>query len=180
MGLIRSVTTVGGLHHGQPRAGVLARRAVGARARCRRPRRRLFRRAALAQCLPRLVRRGRFQCRLRPAFSRRLEGEGLPAATRFAEEALSVLLTFLLLFTLAAQAGMPWFIYVIAAGFAEKPEKLALAILLTQITFPYLVFISLTALQGGILNSLYRFGHAAAAPIVLNLVMIVALVFVRR
>ena len=58
------------------------------------------------------------------------------------------------------------------------PEKFALSVLLTQITFPYLLFMSLTALQGGILNSLHQFMHAAAAPILLNVVMIVALVFV--
>lgn len=178
MGLIRSVATVGGFTMGSRLLGfvrdILIARVLGAGD--------LADVFFVALRLPNVFRalfaEGAFNAAFVPQFSRRLQGEGLPAARRFAEEALVVLLTFLLLFTVAAQAGMPWFIYVIAAGFAEQPEKLALAVLLTQITFPYLLFISLTALQGGILNSLYRFGHAAAAPIVLNLVMIVALVFV--
>ncbi len=178
MGLIRSVATVGGLTMGSRVLGfvrdVLLARALGAGD--------LADVFFIALRFPNMFRalfaEGAFNAAFVPQFSRRLQGEGLPAATRFAEEALSVLLTFLFLLTVAVQAGMPWFIYVIAAGFAETPEKLALAILLTQITFPYLLFISLTALQGGILNSLYHFGHAAAAPIVLNLVMILALVFV--
>ena len=178
MGLIRSVATVGGLTMGSRVLGfvrdVLLARALGAGD--------LADVFFVALRFPNVFRalfaEGAFNAAFVPQFSRRLQGEGLPAARRFAEEALAVLLTFLFLLTVAAQAGMPWFIYVIAAGFAEKPEKLALAVLLTQITFPYLLFISLTALQGGILNSLYRFGHAAAAPIVLNLVMILALVLV--
>ncbi len=53
-----------------------------------------------------------------------------------------------------------------------------MAVQFTQVTFPYLLFMSLTALQGGVLNSLNRFAHAAAAPIMLNVTMILALVVV--
>ncbi len=66
----------------------------------------------------------------------------------------------------------------LAGGYADDPSKYALSVLLTQVTFPYLLFMSLTALQGGILNSLHQFMHAAAAPILLNVVMIAALVLV--
>jgi putative peptidoglycan lipid II flippase len=66
--------------------------------------------------------------------------------------------------------------YLLAPGFATDPAKFELAIRLTQITFPYLLFMSLTAFLGGVLNSIDRFAHAAAAPILLNLVMIAALV----
>ena len=52
------------------------------------------------------------------------------------------------------------------------PAKFDLAVDLTRICFPYLLFMSLTALQSGVLNSLNRFTAAAAAPILLNLVMI--------
>ena len=84
----------------------------------------------------------------------------------------------LLVFTVIAQAGMPWLMYLLAGGFADDPAKFALSVLLTQVTFPYLLFMSLTALQGGILNSLHQFMHAAAAPILLNIVMIAALLIV--
>ena len=68
---------------------------------------------------------------------------------------------------------MPLLMYVIAPGFSSDPEKFALSVSLTRIAFPYLLFMSLTALQSGVLNSLRRFTAAAAAPILLNLIMIV-------
>jgi putative peptidoglycan lipid II flippase len=70
---------------------------------------------------------------------------------------------------------MPFLIRVFAPGFHEFPEKFALTVLFTQITFPYLVFMSLGALQGGILNAFGRFADAAAAPILLNVVLIIVL-----
>jgi len=121
---------------------------------------------------------GAFNASFVPLFARRLEGEGHESARRFAEEVMSVMATALLLFTFIAQAGMPWLMYLMAGGFADNREKFALCVLLTQITFPYLLFMSLTALQGGILNSLHQYMHAAAAPILLNVVMILALLFV--
>jgi putative peptidoglycan lipid II flippase len=121
---------------------------------------------------------GAFNAAFVPQYARRLEGEGRDSARRFAEQVMSVMATVLLLFTLIAQAGMPWLMYLLAGGYADDPPKFALSVLLTQVTFPYLLFMSLTALQGGILNSLHQFMHAAAAPILLNVVMIVALVLV--
>jgi putative peptidoglycan lipid II flippase len=84
----------------------------------------------------------------------------------------SALLAWMLVFTSLAIAAMPWLIYVIAPGFKGSPEKLALATGLTQVCFPYLLLMSLTALQGGVLNSLGKFTAAAAAPILLNITMI--------
>ena len=121
---------------------------------------------------------GAFNASFVPQFARRLEGEGQESARRFAEQVAAVMTTALLIFTFAAQAGMPWLMYLLAGGYADNPEKFALSVLLTQITFPYLLFMSLTALQGGILNSLHQYMHAAAAPILLNVVMILALLFV--
>src|SRR5262245_34280770 len=121
---------------------------------------------------------GAFNAAFVPQYARRLEGEGHESARRFAEQVMSVMPTVLLVFTLIAQAGMPWLMYMLAGGYADNPPKFALSVLLTQVTFPYLLFMSLTALQGGILNSLHQFMHAAAAPILLNIVMIVALVIV--
>ena len=60
-------------------------------------------------------------------------------------------------------------------GFAADPEKFDLAVELTRITFPYLLFISLVSQLGGVLNSLGRFAAAAATPILLNLCLIAAL-----
>ncbi|HEV8677919.1 MAG TPA: murein biosynthesis integral membrane protein MurJ, partial [Stellaceae bacterium] len=64
---------------------------------------------------------------------------------------------------------------LIAPGFAADPEKFALVVDLTRVTFPYLLFISLTALLGGLLNAVDRFAAPAATPILLNLFLIGAL-----
>ena len=74
---------------------------------------------------------------------------------------------------------MPWLMVVIAPGFLADPATFDLAVELTRITFPYLLFMALVALLGGILNSLEKFAAAAAAPIVLNIVLIGALVILR-
>jgi len=121
---------------------------------------------------------GAFNASFVPLFGRRLEDDGRAAARRFAEDVLAVLLSALLAFTVLAQIAMPWLMYAIAPGFADTPAKFDLAVQFTRITFPYLLFMSLTALQGGVLNSLHRFAAAAAAPILLNVVMILALVVV--
>ena len=132
--------------------------------------------------LPNLFRRtfaeGAFNAAFVPLFARRLEQEGEAAAKFFAEEALSVLLTALLLLTAVAMAAMPYLIEVLAPGFGSEPEKFALTVELSRITFPYLLFMSLTALYSGLLNSLYRFAAAAAAPVLLNMLFIGALVMV--
>jgi putative peptidoglycan lipid II flippase len=60
-------------------------------------------------------------------------------------------------------------------GFTSDPAKFDLTVLLTRIAFPYLIFMSILALLGGVLNSLHRFWAAAAAPILLNVVMIIVL-----
>ena len=126
----------------------------------------------------RLFAEGAFNSAFVPLFARRLEEEGREAARRFAEQTLAVLLATLLALTVLAQIAMPWLMMLIAPGFADEPAQFDLAVQLTRITFPYLLFMSLIALQSGILNSLHRFGHAAAAPILLNIVMILALAVV--
>ena len=55
-----------------------------------------------------------------------------------------------------------------APGFLGDPDKLNLAVQLSRITFPYLLFISLASLMSGVLNSLGKFAAAAATPILLN------------
>ena len=111
-----------------------------------------------------------------PMFAGSLEADGRKAAVDFAAEVQAVLLAVLLAFLLAIEVAMPWAMLVLAPGFADEPERFVLAVELTRITFPYLPLISLVALWGGILNSLDRFWAMAAAPILLNLVLIAALV----
>lgn len=93
-------------------------------------------------------------------------------AKEFAEQVFAVLLVFLLGLTILAQIFMPGFVWLLASGFAEDKDKFDVTVYLTRITFPYLIFISLVSLQGGVLNSLHKFGAAAFAPVLMNLTMI--------
>lgn len=119
---------------------------------------------------------GAFNAAYVPQFAGTLEAEGVDRARAFAEEVLAVLVAALLVFVTILQIAMPWFMLVLAPGFADEPQKFALAVEFARITFPYLLFISLVSQLGGILNSLGRFAAAAATPVLLNITMITALV----
>lgn len=123
----------------------------------------------------RLFAEGAFNSAFVPLFAKRLAGEGTDEARKFAEEALSVLFFTLLGFSVVCILAMPWLMLVLAPGFVTDPGKYDLAVLLTQITFPYLLCMSLVALLSGILNSMHRYWVAAAAPILLNVVLIAAI-----
>jgi putative peptidoglycan lipid II flippase len=122
----------------------------------------------------RLFGEGAFNAAFVPLYAKRLEGEGPEAARGFAEAAFSGLTFVLVVFSAVALLAMPWLMLALAPGFASDPVKYDLAVLLTQIAFPYLLCMSLVALLSGVLNSLGRFWVAAAAPILLNIVMIAA------
>ncbi len=124
----------------------------------------------------RLFAEGAFNSAFVPLFAKRLEGEGEAEARRFGEEVLSVLTFTLIVFTVIAEIFMPLLVYLLAPGFVDNPEKFNLAVMLTRIAFPYLLFMSLVAFLSGVLNSLGRFAAAAAAPILLNVVLISLLV----
>ncbi|MBX6320912.1 MAG: murein biosynthesis integral membrane protein MurJ [Rhodospirillaceae bacterium] len=175
--MVRSVATVGGLNMASRVLG-LARDVMIARVLGTGPVADAF---FVALRFPNLFRNlfaeGAFNAAFVPMFAGRLETRGPDAARAFAEQVLAVLLTVLLVLTVAAQAAMPGIMRVMTPGFTE-PDKFALAVLFTRITFPYLLLMSLSALYGGILNSLHRYGHAAAAPIAFNIVQILGLVAV--
>lgn len=123
----------------------------------------------------RLFAEGAFAAAFVPMFAGSVAQHGKQAAKEFAESAMAVLLAVLLALVVAAEFAMPWVVAVIAPGFADEPQRYALAVDFTRITFPYLLFISLVALQGGVLNSLDRFAAVAATPILLNLCLIGAI-----
>ncbi len=100
-------------------------------------------------------------------------------ARRFAEEIFAVMFAWLLLFTAVGEIAMPLSMYVIAPGFAGDQDKFDLSVALTRIAFPYLLFMSLTALQSGDRSTACAVSWPrACAPILLNLVMIATLLFV--
>ena len=122
---------------------------------------------------------GAFASAFIPMFNKKVadpDGRGLPDGLAFAEQAQSVLLPILLLMTLAMElAAWPvvWLLWGGSGGVSDG--QFAFVVALSRYTFPYLLLISLVSLLGGILNSLGRFWVNAAAPILLNLTLIAAL-----
>ncbi len=131
--------------------------------------------------LPNLFRRlfgeGAFNAAFVPAISTILHKDGLSAATEFAEEATAVMALWLGGITILGEIFMPWLLYVLAPGFAGHGGRFGLAVDMTRIMFPYLFFICLTALFSGVLNALSRFAAAAAAPVLFNIFMIAAMLW---
>src|SRR5215475_11658814 len=122
----------------------------------------------------RLFGEGAFNSAFVPLFAKRIEGEGREAARKFAEEALAGLVFVLLLLTAVAEIAMPFLMLGLAWGFTASPEKFDLAVLLTRITMPYLLCMSVVALLSGVLNSVGKFVESSAVSIVLNLTMMAA------
>ncbi len=119
----------------------------------------------------RLFGEGAFNSAFVPIFAKKVEGEGKEAARVFAEEAMAGLLFILLILTIVAELAMPFLMYGLAPGFDAEPQKFDLAVLLTRITMPYLLCMSLVALMSGALNSVGRFAESSSVSIVLNVVM---------
>ena len=125
----------------------------------------------------RLFAEGAFSASFVPVFTATLTTGGREEALSFAETAFSSLIVVLLILVAVMEIFAPGVIYVLAGGFSDDEAKFQLAVMLTRITFPFLLFISLVSLLGGILNALGKFSETAATPIILNLCMISALIF---
>ena len=133
----------------------------------------------LAFQLPNIFRRlfaeGAFSAAFVPLFNRKMEAdEQRTAAQNFVIDVLSVFVPILLVFTAVMMIAMPGLLWLID-DFGRGGRSDSFALTLARLTFPYLGLISITTLFAAILNSLSRFAAAAAAPIMLNLCMITAL-----
>lgn len=132
---------------------------------------------------PNLFRRvfaeGAFNAAFVPLYSGRLEADGGAEADRLASETFMVMSLVLFALVVAACAAMPWLIYGLAPGLAEDPTWRGQASVMTITMMPYILFMSLTALLGGVLNARGRFAAFAIAPVLLNLLMLAALVYAR-
>ena len=126
----------------------------------------------------RMFAEGAFNAAFVPLFTSRVQEDGHEAARRYAGEVAAVMTAWMLFLTMLAMAAMPWIMIVLAWGWTDQPEKFDLTVNLTRITFPYLMFMVLTAMLSGMMNSLGRFAAAAAAPILLNVAMISALLLI--
>jgi len=124
----------------------------------------------------RLFAEGTFNSAFVPSYSSELS-KGKKIAQKFANSVFNLLLISLLFLILVIEIFMPGFVFLIAPGFTENSEKLDMTIFLTRITFPFLLFVSLSSFFGAILNSHNKFAAAAAAPIILNILLIITLLF---
>lgn len=177
MALLRAITTVGGYTLASRVLGfvrdVLTAAILGAGA--------IADAFFIAQKIPNLFRHlfaeGAFNAAFVPQFAGLAETQGPQAAKRFGEQAMSVLIAVLLPIIVIGEIAMPLLMIAFAPGFIDEPERFDLAVVMTRITFPYLLFISLVSLMGGVLNSLGRFAAAAATPMLLNICMIGAILW---
>ena len=120
----------------------------------------------------RLFAEGAFSAAFVPLFARELHDGGRAEALAFARQAQAALLLVLVPFTVLLILAMPGVMAVLAPGMRDDAPTFAMAVEFGRIAFPYLLFISLASLYGGVLNSIDRFAHVAATPVLLNLALI--------
>jgi putative peptidoglycan lipid II flippase len=131
--------------------------------------------------IPNLLRRlfaeGAFSQAFVPVFAEYKNKNGIAETKLLADHVASLLVVILFVVTVIGVIGAPILVYATASGFSAKPEKFALAVQLVRITFPYIFFISLVALAAGILNSFSKFKTPAFTPVLLNLCVIAAAIW---
>ncbi|MDC3355573.1 murein biosynthesis integral membrane protein MurJ [Candidatus Pelagibacter sp.] len=123
----------------------------------------------------RLFSEGTFNAAFVPSYSSLLGNKKM--SQKFANNIFTLLIVGLFFLVLIIEIMMPLFVFLIAPGFEGDYQKMELAITLTRITFPFLLFISLASFFSAILNSHNKFAIASAAPIILNILLIGVLLF---
>ncbi len=124
----------------------------------------------------RLFAEGTFNAAFVPSYTSEIV-KGKKQSNRFANKIFNLLFLGLFFLVLIIQIFMPAFVSIIAPGFVHDFEKMNLAINLTRITFPFLFFICLASFFSAILNSHNKFAVTSAAPIILNIILILILIF---
>ena len=124
----------------------------------------------------RLFAEGTFNSAFVPSYISELN-KGKNSAKTFANNVFNLLVMSLLFIVLIVEIFMPIFILLIAPGFTDDGKKLETTIYLTRITFPFLLFVSLSSFFSAILNSFNKFAIASAAPIILNIFLIFTLIY---
>jgi putative peptidoglycan lipid II flippase len=172
MKLLRSIATVGGFTIGSRVTGfcreMLMASLLGAGA--------VSDAFIIALKLPSVFRRilaeGAMNAAFVPLFSGTLATEGENKAKSLAEEILAILTLISLGLVILIELFLPTLMPVFVPGFRATPERMALAIEFSRITFPFIFLISLTALYSGILNSYEKFAAVASSPMMGNIAII--------
>lgn len=135
----------------------------------------------VANRIPNMLRRffaeGAFSAGFVPVMARYREKNDHEDAREFIDAVAGTLGVILFFVTLAGVIAAPLLVFVVAPGFVGEGGDLDLAALMLRFTFPYLFFVSLTAFAGGILNTYGRFGVPAFTPVLLNVVLIAAAIW---
>ena len=131
--------------------------------------------------LPNLLRRlfaeGAFSQAFVPILGEYKNKRGDIEAKRLIDHVATILFLILVVVTIIGMIASPALVYISAPGFAKDADKFALTVTLTRITFPYILFMSLVALAGGVLNTWSRFSVPAFTPVLLNITFIVLALF---
>ena len=128
--------------------------------------------------LPNLLRRlfaeGAFSQAFVPILAEYRRTRGDTETHALVSRVATLLAVVLIVVTIAGVLAAPWLVYLLAGAFARDPAKATLTADLIRVVFPYILFISLTSLAGGVLNVHRRFAIPALTPVMLNLAIIAA------
>ena len=131
--------------------------------------------------LPNLLRRlfaeGAFSQAFVPILAEYHRQKGTDASRVLVGKVGTLLAVVLLLVTALGVLAAPWLVYLLAGGFAKTPGKVELTAEMIRIVFPYILFVSLVSLAGGVLNVYRRFAIPAFTPVLLNVAIIGAALF---
>nr|WP_207168417.1 murein biosynthesis integral membrane protein MurJ [Thiocystis violacea] len=119
----------------------------------------------------RLFAEGVFSMALVPVLTEH-KARGTPALKSFVDELAGALGVMLLLTTAVGVLAAPALVLLFAPGFVSDASQFEMATAMLRLTFPYVLFVTLTAFAGGILNTHERFGVPAFTPVILNLSLI--------
>jgi len=131
--------------------------------------------------LPNLLRRlfaeGAFSQAFVPILAEYHRRQGAEATRTLVSKVGTLLALVLLGVTAVGVLAAPWLVYLLAGGFAQTPGKVELTADMIRIVFPYILFVSLVSLAGGVLNVYRRFAIPAFTPVLLNVSIIAAALF---
>src|SRR5690348_15775690 len=134
--------------------------------------------------LPNLLRRlfaeGAFSQAFVPILAEYRRKRGIAATRTLVGNVGTLLAVVLIALSIAGSLAAPWLVYLLASGFARTPGKVDLTAQMIRICFPYSLFVSLVSLAGGVLNVFRRFAIPAFTPVLLNVSIIGAAIFLAR
>jgi putative peptidoglycan lipid II flippase len=131
----------------------------------------------LPNILRRLFAEGAFSQAFVPIFAEYRRQRGLDETRALVGRVSTLLALALLALSIIGVLAAPWLVYLLAGGFAETPGKVDLTASMIRIVFPYILFVSLVSLSGGVLNVYRQFAIPAVTPVLLNLSIIGAAIF---